>query len=157
MNGKRKYSTEQYYRLVRDLALTQPRSLSEKSEWMPLGVFALQRPKAAAPHVIVQLAVSKEGAIAGTSHNVNTDKTLPIHGALDKQTQRVAWVTGAGNKGKMVVETWAGNLTKDQSEVLVHFGEGKALKWFMVRMEAPKEGGTATSQRSRVHPRLAGL
>ncbi len=156
VNGTREYSVDQYYQIVRDLAVTRPSGLSEKSEWMPLGVFALQGPKAASPNAILQLAVSKEGAIAGTSYDVESNITLPIHGAVDTQTQRVAWVTGPDDKSKTVVETWAGNLTKDQSEVLVHVGARKPYQWAMIRMEAPEEGGTASGKPTNAHTRLAG-
>ena len=44
---------------------------------------------------IVQLAMNKAGAIAGNYYNVPTDTNLPIRGAVDEKTQRVAWTTGA--------------------------------------------------------------
>ncbi|MEW6349858.1 MAG: hypothetical protein AB1646_12400 [Thermodesulfobacteriota bacterium] len=137
LNGTRQYSPGQYYQLVRNLAQTQPAGVSENSEWLPMGVFALQRPESASPHAMVQLAMSKEGAIAGTSYDIAGDKTLPIHGSVDKQTQRVAWMTSGDEKDRMVVETWAQNLTRNESDALVHFGPNKPEKWFMVRLEAP--------------------
>ncbi len=142
VNGTRQYSTDQYYQLVRNIAQTQPPGVSEASEWLPMGVFALQRPDASSPHAMVQLAVSKEGAVAGTSHDVATNTTLPIQGSVDKQTQRVAWMTTADDKKPMVAETWAKNLTQPESEVLVHFGPNKPEKWFMVRLDAPASAAT---------------
>ncbi len=149
LNGIRQSSADQYYQLVRDLAQTQPAGVSENSEWLPMGVFALQRPDSASPHAMVQLAMSKEGAIAGTSHDVATDKTVPIHGSVDKQTQRAAWTASADGKDPMVVETWAQNLTRNESEALVHFGPNKPEKWFMVRLEAPVSAATIRLWRSR--------
>ena len=145
INGKRKYSADGYYQQVRTIALNEPQGVSEKSEWMPLGVFALQRPNADSPHAILQLAISKEGAIAGTFYNVDTDKTRPVHGSVDQQTQRAAWTVGNGAEGKMVMETGANNLTQDQSQVLVHLGPNNAQKWLLVRMDAPKSN-TVTSK-----------
>jgi hypothetical protein len=145
VNGKRKYSADEYYQQVRTIAFNEPQGVSEKSEWMPLGVFALQRPTADSPHAILQLAISKEGAIAGTFYNVATEKTRPIHGTVNKQTQRAAWTVGNGADGKMVMETGAYNLTQDQTQVLVHLGPNNARKWLLVRMEAPKSN-TSTSK-----------
>ena len=145
VNGQRKYSSDDYYQQVRTIALSEPQGVSEKSEWMPLGVFALQRPKADSPHAILQLAVSKEGAIAGTFYNVATEKTRPVHGTIDKQTQRAAWTVGNGAENKMIMETGAYNLTQDQTQILVHLGPDNARKWLLVRMEAPKSN-TVTSK-----------
>ena len=117
IHGKRSYSAPQYYTVVRNIAVTEPQGVSENSEWLPLGVFAVQRPNASSPHAILQLAVSKEGAIAGSFYNVTTEKTRPAHGAVDKKTQRAAWVVGEGSEAKMVMEAGAYNLTQDRSEV----------------------------------------
>ncbi len=137
-NGKRQYSADQYYQYVRTLALNEPPGVSEKSEWMPLGVFALQRPNADSPHAILQLAISKEGAIAGTFYNVVTKNTRPVHGSVDRQTQRAAWMVGSGPEEKMIMETGVYNLTQAQTQVLVHLGPTNARKWLLVRMDAPK-------------------
>ena len=140
IDGKRKYSAVEYYQEVRRVATNLPQDISDQSEWMPLGVFALQRGKDADPHAILQLAVNKEGVLAGTFFNTATDKARPIQGMVDKQTQRAAWTVGQGKQAKMVMETGAYNLTQNQTEVLVHLGPEKARKWLMVRLSAPKEG-----------------
>jgi hypothetical protein len=112
---------------------------------MPLGVFAVQRGKDADPHAILQLAVNKQGVLAGTFFNTSTEKTRPVQGMVDKQTQRAAWTIGEKKQGKMVMETGAYNLTQKETEVLVHLGPDKARKWLMVRLKAPK-GEAAQTQ-----------
>lgn len=144
VNGKRKYSADEYYEQARTIALNEPQGVSEKSEWMPLGVFALQRQNADTPHAILQMALSKEGAIAGSFYNTATEKTRPVHGSVDKQTQRAAWTVGNGAGGKMIMETGVHNLTEAKSQVLVHLGADKARKWILIRMNKPKPETTTS-------------
>ena len=49
------------------------------------------------PQLIVQLAINEKGILRGNYTDEITDNTLPIHGAVDKETQRAAWTVG-GNK-----------------------------------------------------------
>ena len=62
-----------------------------KVEWMPLGVFAVTEEDATDTGMMVQLAVSKEGIIAGTFYNEITDTSRPVEGMVDRETQRAAW------------------------------------------------------------------
>ena len=114
------------------------------SEWMPLGVFAMTQDGEAsgpAPTIFLQLNVSKEGVIAGTVTNTETDKTQPIEGMVDKKTQRSAWVIQG--KDSPIMETGISNLTKDDAPALLHFADGQTQQWLLVRMEEPKEGATS--------------
>ena len=67
-----------------------------------------------------QLAVNKQGAIRGNCYNTVTQTTLPVQGAVDKSTQRVAWTVG--DNTTTVFDTGLDNLTKDQAPTLVHVG-----------------------------------
>jgi hypothetical protein len=109
------------------------------SEWMSLGVFALTQDGEAsgpAPTQFLQLAISKDGAVAGTFNNSTTDKSQEVEGAVDKESQRVAWVA----KGKQwpVMEAGISGLTEDQTPVLIHFENGETQQWLMVRLEEPE-------------------
>ncbi len=112
------------------------------SEWMPLGVFAVAREKDdAAVTYYLQLAVSKEGNIAGTAFNSVKDETVPITGSVDKQSQRAAWEM-EGNPD-VVMETGLFNLTQDTAPALIHFGKDKTETRLLVRMEQPEEKNAA--------------
>jgi len=89
------------------------------------------------PSVFLQLAISKEGIISGTLHNVATDDTQTIEGMADKDSQRAAW-TVAG-KTRPIMETGINNLTEDTAPALVHFADGQTQQMLLVRMEEPKE------------------
>ena len=110
----------------------------DQADWMPLGVFALtQDGKASGPEptLFLQLAINKEGVIAGTIRNTATDTTQDVEGVVDKQTQRAAWVVKG--KTRPIMETGIINLTKDTAPALVHFANGQTQQWLMVRLEEP--------------------
>jgi hypothetical protein len=88
-----------------------------------------------APTLFMQLAVNKQGTIAGTYFNSSTDKTQEIEGAVDQKTQRSAWAIGG--KDWPIVETGISNLTKDEAPALLHFEDGQTQQWLLVRLEDP--------------------
>ena len=93
-----------------------------------------------APTIFLQLAVSKEGVIAGTVTNTETDDAQAVEGMVDTKTQRSAWVVQG--KESPIMETGIVNLTKDEAPALLHFADGQTQQWLLVRMEEP-EGETA--------------
>ena len=105
-------------------------------EWLPLGVFALTQDGQSSgpdPTIFLQLAISKEGIIAGTLQNSATDKNIEIEGAVDKKSQRAAW--GEVEKDWPIMETGIRNLTEEQAPALLHFADGQTQQWLMVRLE----------------------
>jgi hypothetical protein len=115
-------------------ALAAPRE-GPKPEWMPLGVFALTSDDKSAPTMLIQLAVDKNGILAGTYYNLSTDEAKAVEGALDRATQRAAWAV-AGQK-ETVVEAGVFNLTQGDLPVLIHFGTAGSQRWQLTRMVAP--------------------
>jgi hypothetical protein len=113
-------------------------------EWLPLGVFALTQDGVAdaVPNMFLQLAVSKEGIIAGTYQNKSTGQIESVEGMVDKKSQRAA-MTIAG-KNTPILETGFANLTKNETRVLVHFADGQTQQWLMLHVENPN---TATKQK----------
>lgn len=106
--------------------------------WMPLGVWAVASEKEdSEPSHYLQLAISKEGYIAGTCYNSIKDETLPITGSVDKESQRAAWKMA--DKPDVVMETGIFNLTQETAPALIHFGKDKSETRLLVRMEKPKQ------------------
>ena len=131
-------TSDEYAQQAMTIAESAPEPAAS-SEWMSLGVFALTQDGEAsgpAPTQFLQLAVSKDGAVAGTFNNSTTDKSQEVEGAVDKESQRVAWVA----KGKQwpVMEAGISGLTEDQTPVLIHFENGETQQWLMVRLEEPE-------------------
>ena len=112
--------------------------ISDTEQWLPVGVFAMVRNEQQHPQLIVQLAINKQGILRGNYTDEVTDHTLPIHGAVDKKTQRAAWTVG-GNK-QTVMEAGLSDLTDGEAPALIH-KNGKTDHWLLVRLEQPKQNG----------------
>ena len=103
-------TAEEYYQQASAVAESAPPAPAD--EWLPLGVFALVQKEQSDPHFVMNLAVNKSGAIGGNYSDLVSGTTVPIQGAVDRKTQRVAWTVG---KNKTTVcETGLYNLTQDE-------------------------------------------
>lgn len=144
MNGEQVGTADEYYEQAAQLASTAKDDPADKTEWLPLGVFALSRGDTGVSNTVLQLAVRKEGVISGTYYNSDTDIARPVKGTVDKKTQRAAWTFADGKNTDIVMETGINNLTQDQAELLVHFGKDMAQQWLMVRLQQPPAQKTET-------------
>ena len=141
VNGEEYGSAEEYYTDTSQVAESVPEMTDEQAEqleWMPLGVFAITAEGVNASSMFLQLAVSKEGIIAGTFYNESTDVTHPVEGMVDEKTQRAVWRAADGTNDDLIMETGIYNLTKESAEVLVHFGPEQTQEGLLVRMEEPE-------------------
>ena len=146
VNGEEYGSAEQYYNDTTQLATSVPEMTDEQAaemEWMPLGVFALTAEGVNASSMYLQLAISKQGIIAGTFYNESTGATHPVEGMVDEETQRAVWKAADGTNPDLVMETGIYNLTQDQSDMFVHFGPEQTQTALLVRLdesERPESG-----------------
>ena len=76
--------------------------------------------------------------MAGNYSDLISGTTVPIQGAVDKKTQRVAWTVG--NNKNTVGETGLYNLTQDEAPALIHIGKDKTQQWLLVRLKQPEQG-----------------
>src|SRR6185295_13859608 len=123
-DGQQVATAEEYSQQAEALVESTPDTDPSKAEWMPLGVFAITQDgqaSGATPNLYAQLAISKQGVIAGTLNNQLTGETQTLEGTADNKTQRTAWSV----KGKSwpIMETSIANLTKDTAPTLVHFAD----------------------------------
>ncbi len=105
----------------------------DATEWMPVGIFAIVPQGTTEVNVTVQLAVGKNGAVAGTYFNKDGNITLPLQGAIDESKQRVAWKIG--EEDTITMETGLDSLTKDKSTVIIYFTGGASEVWDMLRID----------------------
>ena len=134
-------TAEEYTTQAEEIATSVPEVSSDDVEWLPLGVFAVTadgQADGADPTLFLQLAVSKEGIIAGTLQNAATDSVQSIEGMVDAESQRSAW-TVVG-ESRPIMETGISNLTEDTAPALVHFEDGQTQQWLLVRLDEPEEG-----------------
>ena len=138
-----------YYQRTVLLAESAPAIAPEQVaaiEWLPLGVFVVSRDGVVDNNVLVQLAVTKEGAIGGTVLNQATGVTFDISGTVDKQTQRAAWTYVDEHDKQIAMETSIFNLTQPESTALLHNGPEDMKVVQLVRLEEPNvEAGAAAN------------
>lgn len=122
---------------------TQVTDSDPDNQWMPLGSFAvLSDPKQTSSHLVLQLAMNKKGVIRGNAYNQVTDKVQQIEGAVDHETQRVAFRITGDKVNTVECGLW--NLTQESLPILVHEGKDKTLTRTLIRLndpdqQAPKE------------------
>ena len=136
-------TSEEYAAQAQTITEQVPDVNPDNVEWMPLGVFALAEKDGSVEDatVFIQLAVSKEGIIAGSFQNTATDKAAEVEGTIDTKSQRAAW--GPVGKDWPIMETGIYNLTENEAGVLVHFENGETQQWSMSRLDEPKEDAPA--------------
>ncbi len=123
-----------------NLANAPPPPEGTSIDWMPLGTFGLASTQDnTQPDVVLQLAISKEGLVSGTSYNSANQTENTVSGRVDPTTQRLA--IHFGDDDNIVLETGLYNLTQDSTPVLIHFGTLTTQTWFLVRLQAPAEVG----------------
>jgi len=104
----------EYAMQAETIVANAPEVAPEQAEWLPLGVFALTQDgqkSGLSPTLFFQLAISKEGVIAGTVSNTSTESTQEVEGLADKESQRAAW--SVKRKTRPIMETGVMNLTQD--------------------------------------------
>ena len=69
------------------------------------------------------------------SQFTGSDSAQPVEGRVDKESQRAAWWIGINQNN--ILETGIYNLTKEETPVLVHFGNQRTQTWLLVRLEDP--------------------
>lgn len=111
-------------------------SVATAEEWMPLGVFAIGNNAtiAAQSNRFMQLAISKNGEIAGVLYNVETDAAQDLTGMVDTASQKAYW-TLSNRTDSPIASTGIYNLTENQTPVNVHFADGSDQTWTLIRLE----------------------
>ena len=142
-DGKQVKVDDEYTKQARELAAEGAKMLqqkidqqqADKLEWLPLGVFSLCDAKDGDPTIFLQLAISREGIVAGSCANTKTNENLVLQGGADRESTRLA-VT-IGEHPDVVVETGLYNVTEQESGALIHF-DGSTQNWTLVRMPDPQ-------------------
>lgn len=131
-------TADEYASQAQTIATNIPEVDPEQVEWMPLGVFALSEKDGSVEDatLYLQLAISKEGIIAGTFQNTATDESFEVEGTIDRESQRAAW--GPVGKSWPIMETSIYNLTENEAGALLHFENGDTQQWSLVRLDEPE-------------------
>ncbi|MCO8124464.1 hypothetical protein NHH03_22180, partial [Stieleria sp. TO1_6] len=142
INNQQYASASEYYEQAETIASSIPEDAAPKEEdWMPLGVFAIAQEGGADSGMMLQLAVTRDGIIAGTFYNDTADIDRPVEGSVDKKSQRAVWKFADGKNEDVMMEAGISNLTEDEANAMVHFGADDSETWLMVRLEDQGEAG----------------
>lgn len=140
VNDQQVATTTAYYEQAAEIATNIPESAEpENTEWLPLGVYAITDPEGNDTDMLLQLAVSKEGIIAGTFYNDTVDTGRPVEGTVDRETQRAAWRFADEENEDLVMEAGIYELTQDETSALLHFDKTSTQTWLLVRLPEPKD------------------
>lgn len=111
-------------------------SASTGEDWLPLGVFAVANNANAAIYTnrFIQLAINRNGEIAGVLYNATTDTAQDLTGMVDSTSQKAYWSLD-NRTDSPIASTGIYNLTEDQTPVNVHFSDGTDQTWTLVRLQ----------------------
>jgi hypothetical protein len=139
VNGDNAGTPQQYADQASGIAASGNAQPDPNAQWQPLGVFAMLDAGQTSSDDIFQLAVNPQGILRGNYHDVKGNSVTPLAGAVDPKTQRAAWTIG-GDKTP-VYEAGIANLTRDQTTMLVHTGEGQPRQFSLIRLPDPAQAG----------------
>lgn len=134
-------TSAEYAAQAQTIASNVPDVAADEVEWMPLGIFALTQKDEESVEdstLFLQLAISKEGIVAGTFQNTATDKSFEVQGSVDTENQRAAW--GPIGEDWPIMESGIYNLSENEAGALLHFADGQTQEWSMIRLDEPAEG-----------------
>ncbi len=136
LDGQNIGTTDEFSQQAADLAeMGNEAETSDTDQWLSVGVFAMVRNEHQHPQLVLQLAINQNGILRGNYTDEITDNTLPIRGAADKTTQRVAWTVG--DNRQTVMEAGLNDLTDAEAPALIH-KNGKTDHWLLIRLDQPK-------------------
>jgi hypothetical protein len=138
VNGQAAGTPEQYAQQATSLVTAAPAQVAD-TEWLPLGAFAFTREDVGDSQGMIELAINKQGVLAGTYYNEATSAGRPLKGTLDQKSQRAAVGFADGQNPDVVLETGIYNLTQDEAPGLLHFGSAESIPILLVRLQPPAE------------------
>ncbi|TWU07820.1 hypothetical protein [Stieleria varia] len=146
INNDQSVTTQQYFEQVDTRASNVPEIAEDQAddlEWLRLGGFSIIQDDVSDSTMMIQLAVTKTGVIAGTLFNEVTGVPHPLEAMVDAETQRAAWRSAEGTNEDVVMETGIFNFSEEETPVLIHFGPDSRQTWKLIRLEDPE--GDASS------------
>ena len=149
-------SSNEYYQQAQNIAkagavpAAQPEAVADAQkeadknpvdEWLPMGTFVVVADgKQKESKRILQIATNKQGQVRGNFINQEADTVTELYGAVDPQTQRVAF-KAKGNES-LIAECGLWNLTQDTVPMLVHLDKNRTEERTLIRLADDKSTET---------------
>lgn len=108
----------------------------EEGEWLPLGVYVVSQDSSsqAQGNIFLQLAIDRDGDLAGTYYNSTTDESHAVEGFIDSKTQLAYW-RQVNNVAAPLMSTGLYNLTQDVADVQLTFPSGSVQVLSLIRLQ----------------------
>jgi hypothetical protein len=108
---------------------------NSSNSWIPLGIYALGTDtiEPSDTNLFLQLAMNKDGQLAGAYYNATTNKAESLTGSVDKSTQMASFYI-ADRPDSPIVSTGIYNLTQPQTAVNVIMPDTSQRTWSMVKI-----------------------
>ena len=140
VNGQPSGTPEEYAQEALDyVEAAPPADQVQDEEWLPLGVFAVTREDVDDSQTMLELAVNKQGVLAGTYYNEATETARPLKGTMDAESQRAVVGFADGSDQDLALETGIYNLTQEEAPGLLYHGTEQATPILLVRLAPPEE------------------
>ena len=133
-DGQPATTAAQYYDEANQIAALGAQTAND--DWLPLGVFGVVSEGQDNPEKVLQLALNKDGIIRGNLHDTLSNTVVPVTGAVDVGSQRVAMKI-EGNDA-VVLETGLYNLTNDEVPALLHLASDREETRTLIRLTPPE-------------------
>jgi hypothetical protein len=131
LDGLRVAQAPAYAEYARGLANQGRATSGGDSRWLNLGSFVAAPPYGPA-ELALQLVIDPAGVVRGNALSLTGDETHPVFGAINRETQRIAWCVGDGSE--FVFDTGLVNLTKASAPLLFHAGSAESQTWRIARL-----------------------
>ena len=92
----------------------------------------------------MQLAVTHDGVVGGTAYDQVTNAAYPIHGLVERRTQRTVWEFTNDRGRRVIMESSLFNLTQPEATGMVYYGPDDMRVMQLVRLEAPQGASAST-------------
>ena len=119
-------------------AAPEPAAAPAEADWLPLGVFAFTQENVDDSQTMLEIAVNKDGVLAGTYYNEATEVSRPLKDTIDKTSQRAVLGFADGKNSDAALEVGMYNLTEAEVPGLLHLGTEISTPVLLVRLESPE-------------------
>lgn len=125
----------QHAQLVELPSIVEEEGSEIQSSWAPLGVFVLSQSleQIKASNLFIQLALNKNGDVAGTFYDASKDLISSLDGLLDKKNQQIAFKLTEDPDSPFMI-TGLYDLTQEVAPLQVIFPNGSRQIWLLVKI-----------------------
>lgn len=120
-------------------------SAENQGEWLPIGVFNLNKKGMTETTRAIQLATSHSGEVKGNQIDLLTDVVTEVHGRFDEKNNTLQWTVGQSNTVVFKARLESFQQVGQPIPLQVLYADGTTSEWVMTAVEQPA-GETKNSE-----------